>query len=259
MSLVVGLACGLVSVAFLGGEARADILQLTISEGPVSYVILDEGPLDTLVAPPPSNINHIQALAAALVFPDYKVIGLSAATNNPGSAEGFLGTTLTVSGEVQRLTGGGTPSLIISATDTDYSFPGFPRILLSSMSTTFTNAPPPLSSTRTFTSWYNPTNTPYATDVPQGSPVPLTYLSTGYPPNSNGANAAVVGVPFAPLYGLTSRTVITMSTITSAAPADVSFAGSTTVTILPEPASLLLLTLLGVPVVGWIVLRPRRV
>jgi len=92
------------------GTARAGILQIEITEGATSYVILDEGPLDTLVAPPPDNINKIQALAAALVFPDYKVIGLSASTNNPGAASGAV---LTMSGHVQRLTSGSAPSLDI--------------------------------------------------------------------------------------------------------------------------------------------------
>jgi hypothetical protein len=248
---MIGVACGLVFGAITAGEARAGILQITISEGAVSYVILDEGPLDTLVAPPPDNINKIQALAAALVFPDYKIVGLNASTNNPGDPAG--GSILTMGGEVQKLTAGAAPSLTISVTDTDYVLPPSPRDLRSTMSTTFTNAPP--GDTRTFTSWYNPTNTPYATDVAQGAPVPLSYLSTGLTLNSHGDTADLVGVPAAALFGLTNTTVITMSSVGG----DVVFGGSTQVlTAIPEPASLALMAL-GLPVVFWTMRRKRRV
>jgi hypothetical protein len=126
-ALLLGVACGLASIALLGSEARAGGLQITISEGATSYVILDEGPLDTLLAPPPDNINKIQALDAALVFPDYKIVGLNAATNNPGSPDINVGAVLVLGGQILRTTAGSADPLIITATDTDYSLPLGPR------------------------------------------------------------------------------------------------------------------------------------
>jgi hypothetical protein len=249
--LMIGVLCGLGMIACVRGEARAGTLQITISEGATSYNIMDEGPLDTLVAPPPDNINKIQALAAALIFPDYKVVNLGASTNNPGVSDVSIGANLTVNGEVQRITSGAAPNLVISVTDTDYSQPGAPRFLQSSMSTTFTGAP--TGDTRTFTSWYNPTNAPYATDVVQGPPVPLSYSSTGLTLNSHGDTAAVVPVPFAALYGLTNTTTINLS----ANGADIGFSGSTSITSIPEPASMSLLAL-GLPLMVYNLMRRRR-
>jgi hypothetical protein len=247
---MIGVASGLLSIAFTVGEARAGILQITLTEGPVSYVILDEGPLDTLLFPPADNINKIQALAAALVFTDYKLVGLNASTNNPGSTNPAIGATLTMGGEVQRITSGTAPPLVITVTDTDYSLPPGLRSLHSTFSTTFTGAP--AGDTRTFTSWYNPSNAPNATDVVQGPPVPLSHSSTGLFLNSHGDTAAITGVPSASLYGLTNTTVITLS-----AGADVVFAGSTAVTPIPEPTSILLLAL-GLPSTIWSLRRRRR-
>jgi len=249
--LLMGVACGLALIAFPRGESRAGTLQITISEGATSYIILDEGPLDTLVAPPPDNINKIQALAAALVFPDYKIVGLNAATNNPGVADPGVGAILTVGGEVQKLTAGTAPALTITVTDTDYNQPGNPRTLQSTMSTTFTGEP---AGTRTFTSWYNPSNAPYATDVVQGLPVPLSYTSTGAALNSHGDTAAPISVPPAGFYGLTNTTVITMGTVGG----DLVFGGSTQVSsVIPEPASVALLSI-GLPLTLLLVAAKRR-
>src|SRR4029078_4931271 len=136
--------------------------------GATTYDILDDGPLDTLIAP-----NAIQALAPALVFPDFRVIGLSAATNNPGQ-ENPTGAFLTVSGEIQRTTGGGPASITITVTDTDYTLPTGVRTLTSNASSTFTNVP--AGATHVFSSWFNPSNTAGAKDIPSG---PITYTATG--------------------------------------------------------------------------------
>jgi hypothetical protein len=251
VGLIAGVACGLLSIAVTGGDARAGILQITISEGATSYVILDEGPLDTLVAPPPSNINKIDALAEALVFPDYKVDALSATTNNPGVADPATGANLIMSGEVLKITGGAAPPLIITVTDTDYSLPGPPRRMQSISSTQFTGAT--AGDTKTFQSWYNPTNTLYAKDIPQ-SVLPMSYSSTGTDLNGLTETSAKSGVPFAALYGLTNETVITMT----GAGGDLVFGGSTKISSVPEPTSVVLLAL-GVPFVVWTMRRKRRI
>jgi hypothetical protein len=247
--LMMAVVCALGMIACARSEARAGILQITISEGAVNYVILDEGPLDTLVAPPPDNINKIQALAAALVFPDYKIVGLNATTNNPGVADPTQGANLIVGGEVQKLTGGAAPPLIITVTDTDYNQPGSPRSMQSISSTQFTGEP---VGTKTFQSWYNPTNALYAKDIPQ-SALPQSYTSSGAALNGLTQPSGLLPVPPAGLYGLTNETVITMGT----AGGDLVFGGSTLITSVPEPASMSLLAL-GLPLIVWNMMRRRR-
>jgi len=247
---MIGVVCGLGMIACVRGEARAGTLQITISEGATSYNIMDEGPLDTLVAPPPDNINKIQALAAALVFPDYKIIGLNASTNNPGSPDFATGANLIVGGEVQALNSGALPPLVITVTDTDYTHPGAPRVMQSISSTQFTGAP--AGDTRTFQSWYNPSNTPFATDIPQ-SALPQSYTSTGTSLNGVTQTSGLLPVPFVPSYGLTNTTVITLSR----AGADIVFGGSTVITSVPEPASMSLLAL-GLPLMVYNLMRRRR-
>jgi hypothetical protein len=240
------------ALAFGLGEARAGILQITISEGAIAYVILDEGPLDTLVAPPPDNVNKIQALAAALVFPDYKIVGLNATTNNPGVSDPLVGSNLIVGGEVQKLTSGAAPPLIVTVTDTDYNQPAPPRVMQSISNTQFTGAGG--GDVKTFQSWYNPTNAPYAKDIPQGA-LPLSYTSTGTALNGLTQTSADLGVPPAALYGMTNETVITMTV----AGGDLVFGGSTIIQTasVPEPAGWLLLTL-GLPLAAWCSVRRRR-
>jgi hypothetical protein len=249
--LMMAVVCALGMIACARSEARAGILQITISEGAVNYVILDEGPLDNLTAPPPDNVNKIQAIAAALVFADYKIVGLTATTNNPGVADPALGANLVVGGEVQKLTNGAAPPLIITVTDTDYSQPGSPRNMQSISSTQFTGE---TTGTKTFQSWYNPQPpaAPYAKDIPQ-SALPQSYTSTGTALNGLTQTSGMLGVPFAPLYGLTNETVITMGT----AGADLVFGGSTLITSVPEPASMSLLAL-GLPLIVWNMMRRRR-
>jgi hypothetical protein len=249
--LMIGVACGLLFSAFAAGEARAGILQISISEGATLYVILDEGPLDTLVAPPPDNINKIQALSAALVFPDYKIVGLNATTNNPGVSDPTVGANLVVGGEVQKLTGGAAPPLIITVTDTDYSLPGAPRNMSSISSTQFTGAS--AGDTKTFQSWYNPTNGPYDMVIPQ-SALPQSYSSTGVALNGLTLTSGQLGVPFAALYGLTNETVITMT----GAGGDLVFGGSTLITSIPEPGSIALLAS-ALPLLALAARRKRRV
>jgi hypothetical protein len=205
------------------------------------------------VAPPPSNINHIQALAAALVFPDYKIVGLNAETNNPGTS-GPLGTELVFGGEVQKITSGTAPVLIINVTDTDYSLPPNPptRLMQSIGTVQFTDAP--AGDNRTAQAWFNPSNSPYARDfgVP---PAPFAYTSTGLPLNGVTQNTGEVPVPTAGLYGLTAQSIINMT----GAGGDLVFGGSVRITSIPEPTSLvIMLPALPVVIMGWFRHRKAR-
>ena len=240
-----------VATAASVGTARAGTLLITVSEGATLYDIVDEGPLDLWAFPNPDAINKIVAQTAALVFLDYKIVELTASTNNPGAPDPN-GAVLRVSGEVQRfLTGGAAPPLIITVTDTDYSVPAGALDLFSSASDAFTNAPS--GDSHTFTSWFNPTNTSVAKDLTSGA---LTFTSSGLPLNSNNGDTDGITVGPAALYGLTNETVITLS----GASADIVFGGSTQVlpSEVPEPASYILLGIGGLGLLGNYWRRSRQ-
>jgi len=249
--LLMGVACGLGMLVLASGQARAGTLEIVITDGTTTYDILDDGPLDTLIGP-----NAIQALAPALVFPDFKVIGLSAATNNPGM-ENPTGAFLTVSGEVQRITGGAAATLTISATDTDYTLPTGARTLTSNASSTFTGVP--AGDTHAFTSWFNPSNTPLAKDISSGT---ITYTATGAPTQTNSTPNPLTVPVGSGTYGLTNGTVLTMAGAATGTTPDISFGGTTIVlgsAVVPEPASLaIMLPALPVVIMGWFRHRKAR-
>ena len=171
--LLMGVACGLAMLVLASGQARAGTLEIVISDGTTSYDILDDGPLDTLIGP-----NAIQALAPALVFPDFKVVGLNASTNNPGM-DNPVGAFLTVGAEIQRITGGAAATLTITVTDEDYTLPAGAKVLSEHR---FGRRSPafPRATLSKFTSWFNPSNAPFAKNPPPSGP--LTFTSTGADP-----------------------------------------------------------------------------
>jgi len=247
--LLFGVACGLGMLVLASGQATAGVLEIVITSGATTYDILDDGPLDTLIGP-----NAIQALAPALVFPDFKVIGLSAATNNPGQ-DNPTGAFLTISGEIQRITAGGPATITITATDTDYTLPTGVKTLGSNASSTFTVVP--AGDTHAFTSWFNANNTPLAMQTSSGT---ITYVATGAQTQTNSHAPLIVPTGSAD-YGLTSRTVLTMAGAPAGTTPDMSFGGTTTVlsTAVPEPASLaIMLPALPVVIMGWFRHRKAR-
>jgi hypothetical protein len=247
--LLMGVACGVGMLALASGQARAGTLEIVIAEGATSYDILDNGPLDTNPA-----MNVIQALGSALVFPDFNVAGLSATTNNPG-AENPVGAVLVVSGDFQRITGGGAASLTITVTDEDYTLPAGAKTLQSGATGLFTGIP--AGDTQKFTSWFNPSNAPLAKDPPPSGP--LTFTSNGdlIQGFKDATGKALVGSPAT--YGLTNETVLTMS----GAPvgrSEMVIGGVTQVLgTVPEPASLaIMLPALPVVIMGWFRHRKAR-
>jgi len=249
--LLMGVACGLGMLVLASGQATAGTLEIVISSGATTYDILDDGPLDTLIGP-----NVIQALASALVFPDFKIIGLNASTNNPGM-DNPTGAFLTVGAEVQRITGGGPATLTITVTDEDYNLPAGAKTLGESGGATFTAVP--AGDKSTFTSWFNTTNGAGDKNPPPSGP--LTFTSTGLTHNNSGGTTPNNPVGSAGTYGLTNETVITMSGATPGTTPDVVIGGSTQVlgTAVPEPASLaIMLPALPVVIMGWFRHRKAR-
>jgi hypothetical protein len=236
-------------LAAWGPLARAGTLEIVISDGTTSYDILDGSPLDSN-----PNPNQITAVASALVFPDFNIVGLNGSTNNPGAPDP-TGAVLTVGGEVQRTSAGGPMSLTITATDTDYTVPIGSSLSLSNGATAlFTNVP--AGDTSAGTSWFNASNTPLAKDSTSGT---TTYTSNGSTPFAPGAppNTAAVGSPTP--YGLTNETVISLSGGVGGATPDVVFGLTTQVhgAAVPEPASLSLLAA-GFPLAIWGWIKRRR-
>jgi len=247
--LLMGVACGLGMLALASGQARAGTLEIVISEGGTSFDILDNGPLDTNPA-----TNLIQALGTGLVFPDFKVVGLNASTNNPG-ADNPIGAVLTVGAEIQRTTGGAAQSITITVTDEDYVLPAGPKLLSSSASGTYTNTA--AGDSQTFTSWFNPSNTAFAKDPPPSGP--LTFLSTGAGVNSHSNSVAAISVGSAATYGLTNETVLTMAGASAGSTPDMVIGGTTQVLGVPEPASIaIMLPALPVVIMGWLRHRKAR-
>jgi hypothetical protein len=246
--LLMGVVCGLGMLALAGGPVRAGTLEILIQEGATSFDILDNGPLDTNPA-----TNAITALASALVFPDFTVIGLNAFTNNPG-AENPTGAVLTVGGEIQRTTGGAAASISITVTDTDYNLPSNGKTLGSAASGVFTNVP--AGDTQNFTSWFNPSNTPLAKDLSSGA---LNFLSVGGGQQHFSNGTPLVPVGSAVTYGLTNETVLTMGGASAGTTPDILFNGSTQVLTIPEPTSLaIMLPALPVVIMGWLRHRKAR-
>lgn len=247
--LLMGVACGLGMLALASGQVRAGTLEIVIAEGATSFDILDNGPLDVNTA-----TNAITALTPALIFPDFKVVGLNASTNNPG-ADNPTGATLTLSAEIQRTTAGAAASISITVTDEDYTLPAGSKLLSSTASGSFTNVPK--GDSQTFTSWFNPSNTALAKDPPPSGP--LTFLSTGTNINSSQGTTPFIPVGAAGTYGLTNETVLTMSGAPTGVTPDITLTGSTQVLGVPEPASIaIMLPALPVVIMGWLRHRKAR-
>jgi hypothetical protein len=234
--MVAALCLALLSAGHYKANAQ---LQLTVTEGSTTYVIIDEGPLDTQF-----GANNIQALAGALVFPDFQIVDLSATTNDPGTS---ALASLSIAGTVHRTTGGAPVTLTITATDVGFTLPAGSRTLVSSTSDNF--GPSSSGDSATFTSWFNPTNAPFATDVSSG---PLTEV----PPTGSGSTAPMPVGSDTP-YGLTNETVLTLNRDSA-----VTFTGSTVVTnrvtSVPEPSGLIV-GLVDAPMASLLMRRGRIV
>jgi len=236
-------------LALAAAEARAASLTLTITEsaGGASVQILDNTALDL---DPTVGVIDVNTPGLNPLLANYSFTALGATSNAPGSSEQAA---LTQDGTA-RLIVGSTGSITITASDVDYNLPtGAGGTLNSSSSDTFTNAT--AGNSHSFTSWFNPSNTLNATDVPSPT-VPL--LSGASSPNSQSGDAAPTPVTLTAPYGLTNSAVITLTGGTSARPAQIQFTGSTTISAIPEPASLALM-LTAVPVTLFGALRRRKV
>jgi hypothetical protein len=212
-------------------------LVLTIAEGGGPAIpIVDNGPLDLDLAVSSIDAN-VSALGALLV--NYKFNSLSATSNQslgvPGSADPA---TLTQNGSAQRTQTGGTASITVIASDTDFLFPaGNPKSMTTAAADIFgfTTA----GDSRTFQSVFDPTN--FGSSAPGvASPLLAFVPPTGTGPfgTSNPGVDTALGtqpIPFA----VYNTTVITLGANTNqATPQTDQFSGATTIIAVPEPTTL---------------------
>jgi hypothetical protein len=245
------IACGLSVLALTAAEARATSLTLTVTEssGGATVSILDNTALDSN-----PTVGVIDVLTSGLnpLLSNYLFTALGATSNAPGNSTQAM---LAQDGTARLIAGVGTGSISITASDVDYNLPSGPGgFLRSSASDTYTNAP--TGDSHAFTSWFNPSNALNARDVP--SPT-VTLLAVDPPyPNSHSGDATPTPVTLTTPYGLTSTAVLTLTGGTPGLPAQIQYTGSTTISAIPEPASLALM-LTAVPVTLFGALRrPRR-
>jgi len=247
---LMGLVCALGLIGLTVSEARAASLTITVTEssGGGTETIADNSALDTNPAVGIINVNT-DLLNGSLN--NYTFAALGATSNAPGTA---LQANLTQTGQV-LFRSGAAGSVTVLVSDIDYNLPtGLPGTLNSSASNTYTNAPN--GNSQAFTSWFNPSNTLNG----QETASPTVTLLAASPPNPNShsgdAGPTSLGTLGSP-YGLTNSSTFTLTGGTSSVPSQVQFTGSTTVTAIPEPASLALM-LSAVPVTLFGALRRRK-
>jgi len=239
----------------LAPAARADFeIIVTEGGGPALPAIVDNQPGD--LNPAIGAITVDPALINPLLT-NFTFSDLSAESNRTtGTPFSNDAATLSQTGTVLRsgnLTG--SFSITITAFDTDYNFPmGNPKTMTTSASDTFrfTTA----GDSRTFQSFFDNTNS-----TPPGpglaSPLLAFVPPTGTGPFSTSNPGVDTPLGTQPIpFGISNTTVITLGSSASAQSAQRDqFTGATTITAVPEPASVGLVALgLGLLAVG----RARR-
>jgi len=245
---------GALAVALaLAPAARADFEILVTESGGATIPIVDGGPLDTN-----PNANGISVNAGALnaLLVDFTFDALGA-TSNRTTGTPFSNDFASVSqtGTVSRLTTSGTATITITAFDTDFQFPtNDPKTMTTAASDTFrfTTA----DTNRTFQSSFDPTNaTPPGPGITSPLLVFVPPVGTGPFGTSEPGQSTDLGAQPLP-FGLANTTVITLGS-GGGGPQSDQFTGATTITAVPEPASVCLVVA-GLGLLASCRLRSRR-
>jgi hypothetical protein len=205
----------------------------------------------------PSNPNMILASSGF----DTSATGVAITGLQAQSSSNALDTSLTTQATA-TVQNASTDHYIITITtfNNGYTQPVGPQgTIQTSSSGTYTFAP---GGTQTYQGWYNPTNPTVPTlSGPNPGLQSFAINSTSTTVNSNNSGTASTGFsPFVQPYALTSTLVINVSgNGSSGNNSQVAVQGTTTITAVPEPASLVMfLTGMPMPLVVLGMLRRRK-
>jgi hypothetical protein len=236
---------GLAALAALaiGTSTTRAVYTITVSEdGGAPIPIVDGGPLDQDGLVNGSITAITPALNSTLTNFTFSSLGgtSSLLSGTPGSNDLA---SVSQSGEVARTATGGSHTLTIVASDTGFLFPtGDPKFMTTAAADTFRNTT--AGDSRTFQSTFDATgsggglvNSPLFAFVPPNGPGPFG--------TSNPGTLTALGAQPTP-FDLSNTTVITLGPNPTTGAQSDQFNGATTVSAVPEPASLALM-LLGLP------------
>jgi len=226
----------------LAPAARADFEILVTEGGGPTIPIVDDGPLDSNTTDPGVITVNTSGLNALLV--DFNFSSLGATSNRlTGTPFSNDAASLSVTGNATRSTLAGTQNITVTGFDTDYTFPtNDPKTMTTAATDTFrfTTA----GDSRTFQSFFDPTNaTPPGPGIPSPLLVFVPPVGVGPFGTSNPGVTTPLGAQPTP-FGISNTTVITLGPSTSAQTVQSDqFTGATTITAVPEPASVCLVVL----------------
>jgi hypothetical protein len=248
------VACGLATIALAGPSARAGNVMIVVSEAGVGSLSIFLG---SGLEGPGATSNNVTADKAALNSAlnaagfDFNFNALGAIANSPAAG---IDASLFLTGQVFRTTStGGDKTITIDATQNDYtSLSAMGGVLTSFSTANFFPAAGGIS--QVGTSYFATSNTQNDTSGPN------TTAPTFTPPGGSG-HEPPINVPKTAVFSLTNRIVVKLASDTTGGmnpPID-QFTHSTTVTAVPEPASVAMLSM-GMPVafMGLMWLRRRR-
>jgi hypothetical protein len=250
-----GFICAIlfVSALLMSAVRTADAaLLMNVQVNASSFLIPDNSAIDTNPGTGVLNANTaiVNSFLASIGAP-YEFTSLSATSNAIPGGSPISDSMISISGSIRSaLPDPPSIPVTITVSDTNFIFPALPGIVTSGAADTFAFTTP--GDSRTFQSFYDPTNT----GIPAGTSTPLI---TFIPPTGAGpfafsqTNGASIPVPVIP-YALVNQTVINL--VPGVNPADLAtdnFSGITIVSV-PEPASLGLLSV-GI---GGLLLKLRR-
>jgi len=230
-------------IVILGPATPAHALlemKVFVNGGQVNGTFMDNGAGDTNAA---IGQMDITAAVNALVTQFHFTLLGASSTNVPVGATNAL---LTQTANVQTITGfsaGGT--LDIQSTDTGYMLPPNPGTMTSTAAITTGNA---AGVTRTFEIWYNPSNAPFAMDIP----APLITQTPGA--NDSLSSTTSTSLPGITPFGLTNETSFN---VPSGIGHNIQTTGTTAITSVPEPATIAM-ALAGLPLLAIHAWRKRR-
>jgi len=215
----------------------------------------------TILSTSPNNISTNPNIIAVSPAFSTTATGVSLTGLQASTASSAASTNLTIQGTATVADSSSDSYTVVITTSHDsYTTPtGTIATLNQSESGTYTFTPP--GGTQNFISWYNPGSAPFVTSGPtpglQSIPIPAT-SSTTLSGSANTPGSTTFGGYVQP-YTLTNTITINISGNDTANNSTVGFQGSTTISAVPEPASLvMLLTGMPVPLMVLGMLRRRK-